>query len=185
MGDVFKKLEKNIIKTTNKDTALTQQDVEKTLGMTWVSKKGKNQFYTMRKKTKKDGQSADPITRVKPQITLHLPLKYMKKAFIRLGNLGHERIQKFIKIDKIKQLIKKRTNAAGLALLFEYYVYNLFTSKAPIRNRDIPGPKGIMSRSGPEKVDHKAAKDRIKIWSVFHQIKRLILLLFDNTRHWV
>lgn len=40
-------------------------------------------------------------------------------------------------------------------------------------------------RSGPEKVDHKAAKDRIKIWSVFHQIKRLILLPFDNTRHWV
>ena len=42
-----------------------------------------------------------------------------------------------------------------------------------------------MLRSGPEKVDHKAAKDRIKIWSVFHQIKRLILLPFDNTRHWV
>lgn len=145
MGNVFKKLEKNILKTTNEDTTVTQQDVEQTLGMTWVNKKGKKQSYTMLRKTKKEGKSTDPITRVKPQITLHMPLKYMKKAFMRLRDLGYERIHKFIKIDKIKKLIKKRTDAAGLALLFEYYVYNLFTAKAPIQNRDIPGPKGIMS----------------------------------------
>ena len=42
-----------------------------------------------------------------------------------------------------------------------------------------------MSRSGPEKVDHKAAKIGKKSGLFFHQIKRLILLLFDNTRHWV
>ena len=95
--------------------------------MTWVSKKGKTSFIQC-EKTKKDGQSADPITRVNHKSPTSA-IKIYEESIYKIREFGHERIQKFIKIDKIKQLIKNEQ----MPLVWLYYLSIMFTIFLPLK----------------------------------------------------
>lgn len=95
-------------------------------------------------------KGSDSFDKMRLQVTTQLPLYYVPVIFRHLTILGVKRIKDFLKVPKVSDYVldpEKWSPGGGLALLFNFYVANLFEDKTVLESE--PGPKAklsIMSR---------------------------------------